>query len=365
MDASVTTIPEIALYIERGLEQIRTDYESAINKTLDDEVRKRIHMQYLLGGKNIRERGLLLAYGMTSNYREPPEYLLKAGAATALAHTATLCHDDVQDEADERRGVTTLAASIGPAAAIAVGDQLIAKAYELVTDLRSPFPRRQLSGALKYLAQGQRDEQLLQHDIKKGVYNFSLEQPLTKEQLDYLATRQSHIAYHKTGSLIEAVFAIGAHYGRDSKLFQNDPDYKTAFLLYRGSVQVIGLDAGYCYQLADDILDVTGDPTITGKPVATDLRNGVLNRVYVEVLKSTAPLPEKIRLFNILNGTITDEPSIQATITTAIDYGTPRVERYLHERKEKLSRAISKLDIADVSKQYLELMIEKLVERKA
>ncbi len=356
---------EIVSYIGKWLPSIRLGYEERIHKIIDEETKAKIHMPYLLGGKYLREQGMIFTYGITNNFRSPPLSLIKAGIAISLAQTASLCHDDVQDHAHERRGVPTLASDLGGAAAIAIGDELLAEAYSVVTDLRSAYPRRQLSQALKYLARGQRNEQLLQQDIKDGKYAFTPERPLPKETLEHLAEQQSTIAYHKTGSLIEAVFAIGTDYGKDQRRFSVEPYYRQQFLSYRGTIQSIGLRAGYCYQLADDLLDVAGNQHLTGKPTATDLRNCIANRVHIEFLKSGASPEEKIFFSTVLQGKNTEESSILQANELAKTYGLPRVERYLKKRKNKIVEHINSLAITPPNKEFFELMIERFISRTA
>ena len=162
-------------------------------------------------------------------------------AAVELLHNATLLHDDVADESSERRGKPTVNATLGPQAAVLVGDFWLARAVQLVLTSESGSDEvvRLFAKTLVDLSEGE----MLQLE-KASTAN-------TSEQ-DYY-----HIIYCKTASLFEAA-CVGAAASVDAC-----PEYREAASRYARA-------AGIAFQIKDDILDYAGDERL-GKPVGIDL----------------------------------------------------------------------------------------------
>jgi geranylgeranyl pyrophosphate synthase len=181
------------------------------------------------GGKRLRPLLVFLA-------APPGEVPLAAGAAVELVHMATLVHDDVIDRARYRRGRASAWASHGPDAARAAGDYLFARAFaELAAtgDLRSV---RCLADATLALARGEALQRAQTHDPDTSVEAY----------LERCAL--------KTGKLFEAACLLGSGGDRELGAF--------------------GLALGVAFQIADDILDCSGETIETGKIAGTDLREG-------------------------------------------------------------------------------------------
>ena len=166
---------------------------------------------------------------------------IRFAAATELLHNATLLHDDVADGSAERRGRPTVAALMGPSAAVLVGDYWLARAVELVVDAahcREAIPV--FSRTLTDLAEGE----MLQ--LEKASSADTTEE-------DYL-----RIIHCKTASLFCAAAQTAAlSVDAPEPLRQAARDFACAF--------------GTAFLIKDDILDYTGTPEL-GKPVGTDLR---------------------------------------------------------------------------------------------
>ncbi|HXV58572.1 MAG TPA: polyprenyl synthetase family protein [Gaiellaceae bacterium] len=157
------------------------------------------------------------------------------GAAVELVHMATLVHDDLLDGADLRRGRPTAWAEHGDAAAKAAGDYLFARAFAVLAGTGDAQAVAVLAGAALALARGE----ALQ---RRQAYR-----PDTTVE-DYLARCSL-----KTGKLFEAACTLGGA----------SPD-----------LGAFGLALGIAFQIADDILDCTGDFDTTGKAPGVDLRDG-------------------------------------------------------------------------------------------
>jgi geranylgeranyl pyrophosphate synthase len=181
------------------------------------------------GGKRLRPLLVFLA----APEGEAP---LPAGAAVELVHTATLVHDDLIDRAEYRRGRAAAWASHGPDAARAAGDYLFARAFAELAATGDQEAVRFLAVATLALARGEALQRAQTHDPETTVEAY----------LERCAL--------KTGKLFEAACLLGS--GGDR------------------SLGAFGLALGIAFQIADDILDCSGETIETGKIAGTDLREG-------------------------------------------------------------------------------------------
>jgi len=193
-------------------------------------------------GKQVRSAITLLA-GRFYNYNI--DILLPMAAAVELLHTASLVHDDAVDGATTRRGNATIGALWGDATAVLLGDYLFANAAEMVSRTQNVRVMRLFAQTLMTMASGELGE--LSHV-------FDLNQ--TREQYyDRIAC--------KTASLMSMAMESGA-------VLSNAPEDAVA------SLRSYGNNVGLAFQIVDDILDFVGSEDEMGKPVGSDLANGIL-----------------------------------------------------------------------------------------
>jgi geranylgeranyl pyrophosphate synthase len=178
------------------------------------------------GGKRLRP---VLAFLSAPADAEPP---VVAGVAVELVHMATLVHDDLIDGARLRRGRAAAWTEHGVEAARAAGDYLFARAFAELAAAGDAAAVTVLAEASLALARGEALQRLQRHDPDTTVESY----------LERCAL--------KTGKLFEAACLLGGGSG----------DY--------------GLLLGVAFQIADDILDCTGETLETGKVPGTDLRDG-------------------------------------------------------------------------------------------
>ena len=182
------------------------------------------------GGKRLRPLLVFLA----APSGEPP---LAAGAAVELVHMATLVHDDLIDQARYRRGRDRrLGEPRARSAARAAGDYLFARAFAELAATGDDAAVRCLAGATLALARGEALQRAQTNDPETSVESY----------LERCAL--------KTGKLFEAACLLGS--GGDKGLGE------------------FGLALGIAFQIADDILDCSGETIETGKIAGTDLREG-------------------------------------------------------------------------------------------
>jgi geranylgeranyl pyrophosphate synthase len=180
------------------------------------------------GGKRLRP---LLAF-----LSAPPDATLPvaAGVAVELVHMATLLHDDLIDGAAVRRGKSAAWAAHGADAARATGDYLFARAFAELAAERNVEDVAVLADACLCLARGEAMQRRQRHDPDTTIEAY----------LERCAL--------KTGKLFEAACSLGSG----------------------GTLGRFGLKLGIAFQIADDILDCSGDTIETGKVAGTDLREG-------------------------------------------------------------------------------------------
>lgn len=195
------------------------------------------------GGKRLRPLLVFLAAGDHDG-----EGLVRAATAVELVHSATLVHDDVLDAAPLRRGVPTVVASAGRGAATATGDLLFARAFAELVGNGRPDEVRVLSDAGSALACGE----LLQ---RADAWNaaISVEHYLHRCEL-------------KTARLFQAACELGALEAGDG---------------VHGELGDFGRRIGLAFQLLDDVLDVSGPASRTGKHRGTDLLDGTITLPFI------------------------------------------------------------------------------------
>lgn len=203
----------------------------------------RAALEHLLaaGGKRIRPTLSLLVGNMLD---APLEKLVTLGAAVELLHTATLVHDDLIDGALLRRGMSTLNARWSPPATVLTGDFLFARAAKLAAETDHLPLMKLFSETLAVIVNGE----LTQMFTSRGLVN-----------------RENYYKriYAKTASLFEMTSRAAAMVSPADEAVTE-------------SMRVFGYEIGMAFQIVDDILDFTGDQNTVGKPLGSDLLNGLV-----------------------------------------------------------------------------------------
>lgn len=194
------------------------------------------------GGKRMRPAFVALAARGTGLPFDPWR-ARKIGAAVELIHMATLIHDDVVDHSGMRRGVQTANSLFGNTASILAGDVLLAKAMRIFAEDGDPRIIHTMSVAVAELAEGEVAEL-----SARNVFELSLPEYLEIVRL-------------KTASFIRGCCATGA-------LIAGAADEVVEAMARYGEA------VGIAFQIIDDLLDYRGDKAKTGKPLATDFREG-------------------------------------------------------------------------------------------
>jgi octaprenyl-diphosphate synthase len=202
------------------------------------------------GGKRLRP-ALLLVVGRMLGYDGDRDVCY--GAVIEMIHTATLVHDDIIDHASVRRGRATANDRWGNQLTVLLGDWLYIRSMEIALEKGDLSVLRLLSRATVEMVEGEILGLQLQHRID-----------ITYEQYDDLIRR-------KTAELFSAACALPA-------LFSSRLEH------HRDALAAYGRSLGACFQIIDDILDVTASQSRLGKPVFSDLREGKLTLPFILLL---------------------------------------------------------------------------------
>lgn len=246
-------------------------------------------------GKRLRP-ALLLLVAKAVGKVAPAHHTL--AAVVEMIHTATLVHDDVLDDATTRRHAATFNAEWGNKVSILLGDMLFTHAFHLTStvDVRAcsligEATNRVCAGELKQVCE-------------RGNLHLT--------EADYFA-----IIDGKTAALTEACGRLGALYAGGNETVA---DRMAAF----------GRNLGLAFQVADDLLDLTGDEATAGKTLGTDLDQQKLTLPLIHALQHLNPA-DADRLRELLrNGGPERNARVLAALadTGAIAYATRRAEEF-------------------------------------
>lgn len=246
--------PELAADVAAGLERVDTLLRQTVDHD-DPFIAEASGHLLAAGGKRFRPMLVLLAAHLGP--RGVTDDVVRAAASVELTHLASLYHDDVMDEAEMRRGAVSANARYGASTAILVGDLLFGAASSIVADLGPEAVKIQADTFVRLCAGQIRDDR----PTPDGV------DPIEH----YLA-----VLADKTGVLIATAVRYGAMFAGARP--------ETIDI-----VRAYGEELGVAFQLADDLLDVTGDARASGKAAGTDLREGVDTLTTLLIRRAHAP----------------------------------------------------------------------------
>ncbi|MCC6677509.1 MAG: polyprenyl synthetase family protein [Phycisphaerales bacterium] len=270
-------------------------------------------------GKMLRPTLAILA-GLAADPRAahaPPEAIVSEdhiliAAVCEMVHMATLVHDDVLDEAETRRRGRTVNRLHGNEAAVILGDYLIASAYHLCSQLADQSIALEIARVSMTLCAGE----LLQLHHRR---DYSLDEPTYFEILD-----------RKTAALIAAAAELGAR--------RSAPEASPAPRLLAD----YGRRLGVAFQIQDDLLDLTGQDAVVGKPTGRDVQKGKLTLPLIHHLAAAdATLRgHTLRLLERLDEHA--DPEARSRLldalesTESIDHARKTAERLVREAQQAL-----------------------------
>jgi geranylgeranyl pyrophosphate synthase len=285
-------------------------------------------LEHLLaaGGKRIRPTLGLLVGNMLG---APEDKLITLGASVELLHTATLVHDDLIDGALLRRGMPTLNARWSPAATVLTGDFLFARAAKLAAETDHLPLMKLFADTLATIVNGELTQMFSARGvIDRGNYYQRI--------------------YAKTASLFE-MSSLAA-----SMVATEDEDT-------RSSMKAFGYEVGMAFQVVDDILDFTGEQSAVGKPIGSDLLNGLVTLPAIFYAEAN---PSDEDVLSLPAGGWKDTDRVQRLVDGIRQ--SEAIRQSMEEARQAVDRAISALEDAPESpeKESLENLARFIVDRK-
>jgi len=243
-------------------------------------------MQYIVKrkGKQMRPMFVLLSAKLNGEINDSS---YRAASLVELLHTATLVHDDVVDDALERRAMFSINALWKNKIAVLVGDYLLSKGLLLSLENKDFTILTILSTAVKKMSEGE----LLQIEKTRNL-NFD-------ESIYY------EIINGKTASLLASSCAAGASsVTQDEILIQRMRDF--------------GENVGMAFQIKDDLFDY-GEANI-GKPTGNDIKEKKLTLPLIHILQKVAPALKKQIIYIVKNNN-NDKDKVKFVIDHVVQYG--------------------------------------------
>jgi geranylgeranyl pyrophosphate synthase len=285
-------------------------------------------LEHLLsaGGKRIRPTLGLLVGNMLG---APEEKLITLGASVELLHTATLVHDDLIDGALLRRGIPTLNARWSPAATVLTGDFLFARAAKLAAETDYLPLMKLFSETLATIVNGE----LTQMFSARGVISR-----------DNYYNR----IYAKTASLFEMSALAATMVSTEDEIT-------------RDGMKSFGYEVGMAFQIVDDILDFTGEQTKVGKPIGSDLLNGLVTLPAIFFAEAN---PYNEDVLSLPEGGWKDTARVQRLVDAIRQ--SRAIEQSMDEARSAVDRALGALEESPASpeKDALADLAKFIVDRK-
>lgn len=321
------TADEILVKVNEFLENLKYDRKP---NGLYDPIKYVLSM----GGKRIRPMLMLLAYNL---YKDDPESILMPACALETYHNYTLLHDDLMDNADVRRGKTTVHKKWDPNTAILSGDSMLVLAYERMTKCGDKYLKDVLNvfteTALE-IGEGQ------QYDM-----DFETRNDVTEDE--YI-----EMIRLKTSVLLACAMKIGGILADAPKEDQEN--------LYKFG-ELIGL----AFQLQDDYLDVYGDAKVFGKKIGGDITSNKKTYMLINAFNMANDIQRK-ELDSLIGAEDFNRDEKIASVTRlyneiGIDkLAQKKIEFYFEQSR----RYLDAINVESSRKSELALYAQKMMKRK-
>lgn len=304
----VMTVKEIIAPVSNEMKEFETRFQEALDSKVPllDKV---THYIVKRKGKQMRPLFVFLTAKMLGTVGNKS---YDAAALVELLHTATLVHDDVVDDANERRGFFSVNALWKNKIAVLVGDYMLSKILLLSIEKNNEDLLKIVARSVKEMSEGEllQIEKARKLDITEEVY--------------YEIIRQ------KTASLISTCCEAGALSVGDTANAEK--------------MRLFGEKIGLAFQIKDDIFDY-GEPGNIGKPTGLDIRERKMTLPLIYALNNSS---EKVRkeLINIVKNHNENPQKVKIAVDLVIKNGG--IE-YAHQEMLKLKNEALELlnDIED------------------
>jgi len=285
------------------------DFESYFNRTLQSDIPLfRTILNYVIRRKGKQMRPLLVFLTAKLN-GTINETTYVAATFIELLHTATLVHDDVVDDASERRGLKSINALYNSKIAVLVGDYLLAQGLLISVEKNKFNMLGIVSAAVKEIVKGE-------------LVQLQKTRKLDIKEKDYF-----RIITMKTAALISACTACGA-----SSVTEDEETI--------ARMKSFGENVGIAFQIKDDLLDYSGS-NMTGKREGNDIKEKKITLPLIHALREAGPIDRR-KIIRILRKKKKGRKEIQGVIDFVKNHkGLEYAELKMQEYSE---RAIHLLD---------------------
>lgn len=309
------------------MEQFEVKFKSSMKSTVPllDKITRYIVKRK---GKQLRPMFVFLSAKVCG---EMNESTYRAASLIELLHTATLVHDDVVDDSNERRGFFSVNALWKNKIAVLVGDFLLSRGLLLSVDNQDFHLLGLVSNAVREMSEGEllQIEKARKLDIDEAVYY--------------------EIIRKKTASLIASCCACGAaSVTTDAEVI--------------AKMQAFGEAVGIAFQIKDDLFDY-GDGSNIGKPTGIDIKEKKMTLPLIYAL-SNASYSEKRRVINIVKNNNNDPRKVAAVIDFVVKSGGIQyAENKMNEYKDQALQLLSSFP-SSASRTSLHELVKYTTERK-
>ena len=257
------------------------------------------------GGKRMRPQCLINLAGMVGGVKDIHYQL---AAIIEFIHTATLLHDDVVDESEQRRHSQTANVRFGNSASILVGDFIYSRSFQMMVELNNIEIMDVLAYTTNKIAEGEVLQLINKHNVE-----------LSDDQYN-------EIIQSKTGVLFEACGKL-ASIGNQCTPYQ------------KNRLAQIGRIYGHIYQLVDDLLDYSGEANIVGKNLGDDLKDGKMTLPLLIAYRNASQNDQEIIKKAINQGDVSQLTKIFEIIkkTNAIQLVQAQIQYRIHQIEDTLN----------------------------
>ncbi len=321
------SIEQIKEPIQKEYEEFKIKFKEAFqsNNELINVVNKYILQKT---GKQIRPLLTLLA---AKSLGVINENTYRCAIAMEMLHTASLIHDDVVDESNERRGQASVNSKWNNKISILIGDYLLSQSLAIANQTKNLKILDKITSLGKQLSEGE----LIQMDNVKNIN--------CKED------KYFEVIKKKTASLFETCTYTGAvSVGASSEEIEK--------------LRKFGEIYGICFQIKDDIFDYISTEKKIGKPVGNDIREGKITLPLIYALNQSE---EKNTYLEIIKNKNFTKENIEKIIDFVIkNKGIEYAKQKMEEYRKKANLLLETIENQEV-KNSLELVLQHTIEREA
>jgi len=321
------SIEQIKEPIQKEYEEFKIKFKEAFqsNNELINVVNKYILQKT---GKQIRPLLTLLAAKSLGVINEDT---YRCAIAMEMLHTASLIHDDVVDESNERRGQESVNSKWNNKISILIGDYLLSQSLSIANQTKNLKILDKITSLGKQLSEGE----LIQMDNVKNIN--------CKED------KYFEVIKKKTASLFETCTYTGAvSVGASSEEIEK--------------LRKFGEIYGICFQIKDDIFDYISSEKKIGKPVGNDIREGKITLPLIYALNQSE---EKNTYLEIIKNKNFTKENIEKIINFAIqNKGIEYAKQKMREYQEKANLLLETIENQEI-KHSLQLVLQHTIEREA